>query len=154
MKTTESLDLRGRLRLRLHHRTGAVREHLADNHIVLSGRDLVSKLFIAEAIQPISHIAVGTGTSAVTAADSALELEVFRKPIRPIDPQVDVTTTNDDRKKVMVSVELDFTEGNDALTEAGIFNADTDGVMYNRVVFPAINKTSDFKLTLLWEILF
>jgi hypothetical protein len=27
-------------------------------------------------------------------------------------------------------------------------------VMYNRVVFPVISKSADFKLTLIWEILF
>ena len=47
-----------------------------------------------------------------------------------------------------------FGEANGALTEAGLFNAAAAGVMYNRVVFPPINKTADFKLTLIWEIIF
>ena len=88
------------------------------------------------------------------AANSQLESELFRKEINPIDITKDLTTTNDNKKKVMITAELDFNEGNGALTEAGLFNADSGGIMYNRVVYLPINKTSDFKLTLIWEIIF
>jgi hypothetical protein len=66
---------------------------------------------------------------------------------------------------VTLRAELDFQEpppnADDSphlLTEAGLFTsddpADATGVMYNRVVFPVISKTTDFKLTLIWEIIF
>jgi hypothetical protein len=60
------------------------------------------------------------------------------------------------RVKVAVSAEYDFGEGNGAqpLTEAAIFTALTAGTMYNRVVFDPVTKSSAFKLSLLWEILF
>ena len=51
-----------------------------------------------------------------------------------------------------MTVNLDQNEANGALTEAGLFTE--DNVMYNRVVFLPINKTSDFQLTLIWEIVF
>jgi hypothetical protein len=127
----------------------------ANNNIVLSGRDLVAKLFINEQIAPISHVAVGTGTTKVDPkTDTNLNTELFRKAITKIDPTQNLTTTIDGKKKVKITTELDFNEANGALTEAGLFNANAGGVMYNRVVFPAINKTNDFKLTLIWEILF
>ena len=156
MKLEECNDMRGRLHIAIHTRDGELyREFAADNSIVLTGRDLVAKLFINETIDPISHIAVGTGATAVDPAlDGALAAELFRKPINPINPSTDLTTTEENKKKVRVTADLDFTEGNGALTEAGLFNTDTAGVMYNRVVFPAINKTTDFRLTLIWEIIF
>lgn len=156
MKLEESNDMRGRLHIAIHNREGELcRKFAANNSIVLTGRDLVAKLFINETIDPISHIAVGTGTAAVDpGTDNALASELFRKPINPIDPSTDLTTTAENKKKVLVTADLDFTEGNGALTEAGLFNADAAGVMYNRVVFPAINKTTDFRLTLIWEIIF
>jgi hypothetical protein len=127
----------------------------ANNNIVLSGRDLVAKLFINEQIAPISHVAVGTGTTKVDPkTDTNLNTELFRKAITKIDPTQNLTTTIDGKKKVKITTELDFNEANGALTEAGLLNANAGGVMYNRVVFPAINKTNDFKLTLIWEILF
>ncbi|HEX2898148.1 MAG TPA: hypothetical protein VHS96_00360, partial [Bacteroidia bacterium] len=87
-------------------------------------------------------------------ASSALGTELFRKTINPINPALHIATTNDNKKKVTISCDLDFSEGNGALTEAGLFNAALGGVMYNRVVFPPVNKTTDFKLTIIWEITF
>ncbi|MGB8698135.1 MAG: hypothetical protein WCD18_01855 [Thermosynechococcaceae cyanobacterium] len=156
MKASEFLDMKGQLTLQKRNAANEVfAEMAALNSIVLSGRDLVAKLFINEKIDPISHIAVGKGTDPIDPVkDETLAAETFRKPITPIDLTQNLTTTSDGKKKVTVTAELDFNEANGALTEAGLFNAATDGVMYNRVVFPEINKTSDFKLTLIWEILF
>lgn len=157
MKISEAFDMKGRLTLRLHDRKGAlIREIAADNDIVMTGRDLVAKLFANVSIDPISHIAVGKGATAVDpAVDQKLEAELFRKEITPIDPAKDITPV-DKKVRVIVSTELDFAEGNGALTEAAMFNGADPGasVMYNRVVFPPVNKTADFKLTLVWEILF
>ena len=157
MKVNEAFDMKGRLTLRLHDRRGGlVCEKGADNDIVLSGRDLVAKLFANVSIDPISHMAVGTGTTPVNpATDQKLVAELFRKAIIPIDPAKDITPV-DAKVRVVLSAELDFAEGNGALTEAAMFNGDDPGtsVMYNRVVFPPVNKTADFKLTLVWEILF
>ena len=46
--------------------------------------------------------------------------------------------------------ELGENDCNDQLREAGLFTP--DNVMYNRVVFDTITKSSQFKLTLVWEI--
>ncbi|MES0488427.1 MAG: hypothetical protein ABUK01_00440 [Leptospirales bacterium] len=157
MKSTEILNMQGALTLELFDRKNQpVQKTKQGNHIVLSGRDLVMKLFINEQIDPISHIAVGTGSGAVTGTDVKLEKEFFRKAFDTIDPSVHLSTTDDNRRKVILTTELDYAESNGPLTEAGIFtNAGANlGTMYNRVVFPPINKTLDFKLTLIWEILF
>ena len=156
MKLADHMELKGRLTLHLRNTADEIVEAITvPNSIVLDGRDLVAKLFINETIDPVSHVAVGTGATPVDpVADTALDGELFRKTIDPIDPTLHLTTTPDDKKKVVITVELDFSEGNGALTEAGLFNADPGGVMYNRVVFLPINKTTDFKLTLLWEIVF
>ena len=157
MKLNEAFDMKGRLTLLLHDLHGElVRKMAADNDIVMTGRDLVAKLFANVPIDPISHIAVGTGATAVDpAADEKLQSELFRKEVTPIDPAKDITPSGN-KMRVMVSAELDFAEGNGALTEAAMFNGNDPGssVMYNRVVFPPVNKTADFKLTLVWEILF
>src|SRR4051794_22864096 len=157
MKINEAFDMKGRLTLLLRNRRGdLVHEISADNDIVMTGRDLVAKLFAKVSIDPISHIAVGKGATAVDpAVDQKLESELFRKGITPVDPAKDITPV-DKKVRVIVSTELDFAEGNGALTEAALFNGSDPAasVMYNRVVFPPVNKTADFKLTLVWEILF
>jgi hypothetical protein len=157
MNMHEALEMKGRLTLRLQDKEGKlIQETAADNDIVMTGRDLVAKLFAKVSIDPISHIAVGKGTTAVAPlTDVKLESEIFRKAITTIDPAKDIKPVGN-KMRVMVSTELDFSEGIGPLTEAAIFNGPTSGsgVMYNRVVFPPVNKTKDFKLTLVWEILF
>jgi hypothetical protein len=156
MKLTESIDPKGRLTIEVRDASGAlVSEVAANNSIVLTGRDIVAKQFAGQVITPVSHVAVGTGvTPTAPDTDTTLGVELFRKGINPINPALHITTTGDGKKKVVVSCDLDFNEGNGALTEAGLFNANSGGAMYNRVVFPAVNKTTDFKLTFIWEITF
>ncbi len=155
MKNSEAIDMQGRITMELYDREGRLfKRHEVKNSIVLSGRDLVAKQFLGISTDPISHIAIGTGSNAVTSADMALGSEVFRKELKPVDASQHLTNTDDNRRKVLLSAELDFAEANGPLTEAGLFNAESGGVMYNRVVFPTVNKTVDFKLTLIWEIIF
>lgn len=156
MILNDSINPIGRLTLQLRNRQDElVSECAANNDIVLTGRDLVAKMFINEPIAPVSHVAVGTGPAPTDpGVTSALGSELFRKAINTVNPAQHLTTTQDGKKKVLISVDLDFNEGNGALTEAGLFNAANAGVMYNRVVFPPVNKTIDFKLTLIWEITF
>jgi hypothetical protein len=155
MKITEAIDMQGRLSLHLENRAGEVQTIAANNAIVLTGRELVANLFagLLSGAKPISHIAIGIGNAAINAdTDKKLTTEIFRKAFNKITPD-NITTVNS-RKQILVSADFGFDEAIGALTEAGIFNADKDGTMYNRVVFPQINKTKDFKLTLVWEILF
>lgn len=151
----EIIDMKGRLSLRLTNRAGEVVQAFeADNAIVLTGRDLVVNLFLGIAEKPNWHIAVGTGTQSVhDITDTQLQQEVLRKQVNPIQPHKHVLTVNG-RQQLTVSADLDFEEANGTLTESGIFNAATNGILYNRVTFSPVNKTKDFKLTLTWQILF
>jgi hypothetical protein len=156
MKACESLDMKGWLTLQKRNATNEVLEELTvPNQIVLSGRKLIAQMFFnSRDTAPFKFIAVGTGTADVQASDPKLQAEVFRKGITQVQMGKDITTEGD-RAKLRISTELDFTEANDQpLTEAGVFTENPDSVMYNRVVFKPINKTKDFKLTLIWEIQF
>ena len=159
MRMPEALDMKGRLTLRRTNTVGnLVEQRQVGNAIVLGGRDLVSKLFIGEQVATIKYVAVGTGVSVVDPlSNDQLDNELFRKELEHIelvkDP-VSVDEGDSRRMKVVLSADLGFEEGNGELTEAGLFNDEVEGVMYNRVTFPPINKTKDFQLTLIWEILF
>ncbi len=152
MRMAEALNPTGWLTIRRHDVHGTlVEERQVRNSIVSSGRDLVAKRFVGEPIKPVSHLGVGIGTTEPERKSAlANQLGQLKKlndfdvteHLKPIADKVQVTLTAD----------LDFNEGNGALTEAGLFNADS--VMYNRVTFAPINKSSDFKLTLIWEVTF
>jgi hypothetical protein len=161
----ESIDMGGRVTLRLTDRDGQVVYELRNhNRIVRSGRLMVAQMFagVESGVAPTRITHIGIGTSGTAPADSQVALEGERPPRKPITSPVyeDFTETVDGspvtRVRVRVSTEYDFTEGNGAepLREAAIFTAETGGTMYNRVVFDPVTKSSAFKLTLFWEILF
>ncbi len=54
--------------------------------------------------------------------------------------------------EITLAVNFGFEECNGALCEAGLFNAEEEGRMYSRIVFPEINKTEDLSLALVWKI--
>lgn len=157
----ETNDMRGHLTLRISDQDGRVlREQSTRNRIVTSGRTLVAHLFGGAPSGPqparVTHMAVGTDGTNPADADTAL------KAPRGVRKQIgDVTYEPFDeggiqRVRARLTAEFDFTEanGNEPLREAGVFNAPTAGVMYNRVVFEPVTKTTAFKLTLLWDIVF
>ncbi|NEQ12379.1 MULTISPECIES: hypothetical protein [unclassified Moorena] len=164
MKIAESLDMKGRLTIQKYNsQAQLVDEVKADNSIVYTGRELVAKLFTNQKIDPIRYIALGTSSTPVAPAqDTKLGNEVFRKELKTFDIGKDLIETGDGESKkckIMLSVDLDFGEPGDqevGLTEAGLFNSEDKetAIMYNRVIFPVITKSNNFKLTLVWEILF
>jgi hypothetical protein len=54
----------------------------------------------------------------------------------------------------LLSATFGYDECNGRITEAGLFTAASGGVMYNRVVFPEIQKTRSLSLTISWKITF
>ena len=172
MKIADAMDMKGRLIIQRFNPDGEkIDEVKANNFIVYSGRDLVAKMFLNQQIAPIRYLAVGTGSSPVNPiTDTALQQEIFRKEVKTLDLSRDLSDTDEitvkvdsggtliqKNRKVRLCVDLDFAEPANQpvpLTEAGLFNAAEGGIMYNRVVFPNITKTVDFKLTLVWEIIF
>jgi hypothetical protein len=55
---------------------------------------------------------------------------------------------------VVLSATFGYNDCNGKICESGLFNASEGGIMYNRVVFPEIVKTSDLTLTMVWRITF
>ncbi|MFQ4135467.1 hypothetical protein PGN35_004035 [Nodosilinea sp. PGN35] len=184
MYLTDSLAMKGRLHIQRFDRAGQlINVVAANNAIVFTGRNLVAQLFAGvQGVAPITHLAVGTGDTAVQAdTDTTLSKEVLRKPLKAFDAARDLTSsvlmlptpsaanpaqpeTSYKSSRIRFSADLELNDLDPAsnsgqpyiLKEAGLFNAAglNTGVMYNRVVFPGIPKTNDFKLTLVWEILF
>jgi hypothetical protein len=163
----EHIDMRGAVTIMLSDASSRpvclVRQQ---NRIVRSGRQLVAQLFggVATGTPParVTHMAVGTGDA--PPADDQIALVAERAPRKPIaavtytdvdEPQPGGGTVR--RVRASLRAVFDFAEANGAepLREAAIFTSDAPGgVMYNRVVFPAVTKTNAFQLTLFWEITF
>jgi hypothetical protein len=151
----------GQLTLRLIDQAGAlVAERTYHNRIVKTGRLLVAQMFggVSDGSQlaKISHIGVGTGGDKPDDKQTTLVKE--RSPRRPVDKPTysDLADRDTQRVKVSLTATFDYNDANgpEPLQEAALFNAETGGVMYNRVTFDPVTKSNAFKLTLLWEVVF
>ena len=156
MAIQDTMDIKGSLTIQKRDLNNQLVEEIhANNTIVTSGRRLVAQLFskdFKDTIKPVSQIAIGGNDKAVSDDDLQLAQEIFRKNIKPIKDSDLVLLPDSKRIKLTITADLQAEEGNGELKEAALFNEDK--VMYNRVIFKPINKTTDFTLTLIWEITF
>lgn len=96
-----------------------------------------------------TYIAVGTGTTAANVADTTLEAEIVDSGLAraaATASRVNVDTTNDGARLTYT-----FTvSGTKAVTESGVLNAGSGGVLLARQVFSAINVVSGDSLAITW----
>jgi hypothetical protein len=104
---------------------------------------------------------VGTDNTPVKDDQAGLLAErAGRKPISAVTYSEFLEnpgTPNEVRRvKAALTTVFEFSDANGStpLQEAAIFTAEAGGIMYNRVVFEPVTKTTAFKLTLLWDIVF
>lgn len=89
---------------------------------------------------PLSHIAVGTGTTAADLAQTALVNQIG----------INSATYSHSSLTKTFTLMTTFTPGNatGSITEAGVFNAVSGGIMLDRVVFDEINKAESDTLNI------
>lgn len=163
MSLHETLDISGRLTLRLHTPDGrVVDERVAHNDITLAGRQLVARLFngtVQEQVPRVSRMCVGGSDVGFKADQTALGAAIGCVPIDSVEESTVNDSDSRPRKRLRITGELGTGQCNGELREAGLFTAKNDRdpaaeVMYNRVTFKPINKSPEFQLTLVWDILF
>ena len=114
------------------------------NLIVQVGKNYLAGAVINSVSTPFVAMAIGTGTTAATTADTALQTEVARGAF---------TSSSVSTNVVSLSNTFAAGTGTGAITEAGIFsNASTGGTMLSHVVFSAVNKGALDTLTINWTI--
>lgn len=132
-KKEEKTSLKGLWEIsRIDKKTGKVIDkEVKENLIVTSGKGRVAKLLNGVSTDFFDHIAIGTGTIAPVAGDTALGVEIDRKL---------ATTSFLSPDKAVFERTFDFTASH-AITESGIFNQLTvsGSIMLNRLTFTAKN---------------
>lgn len=115
-----------------------IKEFEKDNLVVNTGITLKFSRLIGNTKDPVSHIAVGTGSTAVIISDNTLETELARQVF--------------DGTPVIVSntLEMETTygvgQGVGTWREAGVFNDPTTGDMLNRVNINFVKLSTDIAL--------
>lgn len=163
MSVHETMDIAGRLTLRLLAPDGrVVDERVAHNDITIHGRSLVARLFNATVeteVPRVSRMCVGSNGDAFDAQKNALGAVVGCVPIAAVEEATVTDAGSKPRRRLRITGELGTGQGNGELREAGLFTAASERdpsqeIMYNRVTFKPINKSPEFQLTLVWDILF
>lgn len=142
----ENFSVHGAVTLVLQRKGGACIASRHNNMVLNSGIDFLCNAFGAGSARPsaMSHIAVGTGTTAVSAGDTKLVSELLRKAA---SYSHSAGTT-----KLTIQTTFNAGEATGAITEAGICNASSGGIFFDRVTFPVINKGASDVLTVTFEI--
>jgi len=135
----ENLKLTGALTIALNDKV----VHEVDNLVVTAGKNFVASRMKDTTKAAMTHMAVGTGTTAAAASQTALVTEADRNAL------TSTTVTANAIAYVCTWAAGDATA---ALTEAGIFNASSGGDMLCRTVFSVVNKGASDSMTITWTV--
>lgn len=113
------------------------------NLVVTTGKNFVASRMKDTTDGAMSHMAIGTGSTAAAAGDTALGSEADRNSLTS-------TTVTDNEVAYVAS--FGAGEGTGAITEAGLFNASSSGTMLCRTVFSVVNKGSADSMTITWTV--
>ena len=135
----ENMKLTGRLQIALN---GEVVQNV-DNLVVTVGKAFVASRMKDTTETAMSHMAIGSGSTAAAAGDTALGNQLDRNAL---------TSTTVTNNEVVYSATFAASEGTGAVSEAGIFNALTSGTLLCRTVFSTVNKGAADSLSITWTI--
>lgn len=140
----DSSKVTGSVNVVVRGEDGAVKqEFTVPNLVVDTGLDFIASRMEGTTDAVMSHMAVGTGSTAADAGDTTLETEAAR---------VALTSTTVTSNAVAYVATYPAGTGTGALTEAGIFNDGTTGDMLCRTVFSVINKGAADSMTVTWTV--
>lgn len=144
MNTTEQLKASGSLRVVITGKDGQVKEeHDFKNLVVNVGKNFVASRMVGTSSNVMSHMAIGSSSTAAAAGDTALGTELGRVALASAGAASNVVT---------YTATFPAGTGTGAVVEAGIFNASSAGTMLCRTVFAVVNKGADDAMSVTWTV--
>lgn len=144
MNTNEQLKATGSLRVVITGKDGKVKEERTfANLVVTTGKDFVASRMVGTASNVMSHMAIGSDSTAAAAGDTALGAELGRVALAGASATANVVT---------YTATFPAGTGTGAVVEAGIFNASSAGTMLCRTVFAVVNKGVDDAMSVTWTV--
>lgn len=141
--TNDQLQMRENVHLVLRGPDGEIKDerHIENLVTTVGVYGVMDQLLAAPAVGKPTHMAIGTGTNAVAAGDTALQTELDRNALS--------SKTRNNAVLTMVA-SWGTGDGTGAITEAGILNASSSGDLYSRAVFAVMNKGANDTLDITW----
>ena len=142
----DAIKMTGNLKLVLTDEHGNVKqEEEIKNLVVTVGKNFIASRMKDATATAMTHMEVGTGTTAAAVGDTALQTAVASS-------RVTLTSTTVTTNNVAYVASFPAGTGTGALTEAGLFNASTAGTLLCRTVFSVINKGAADTLGITWTV--
>lgn len=143
---TEGINISGQVHAVLTDEFGNVKyEHQDHNMVVTVGKNYIASRMTGSPPTAISHMAVGSGTTAPAIGQTALVTELGRVAITALTASTNVVT-------ITATFGLGVGTGN--IAECGLFNASTGGTMISRSTNVIVTKGANDTLTLTWTLTF
>ena len=139
MDFNSQMEMKGRLTISINNEV--VRD--IDNLVVTAGKGYVASRMKDATATAMSHMAVGTGSTAAAAADTTLGGESAR---------VALASTTVSGAVVTYVATFPAGTGTAALTEAAVLNASSGGTMLCRTVFLTVNKGANDSMSVSWSV--
>jgi len=141
MNTQDAVSLTGKLSISLN---GAVVKEVT-NLVVTAGKGWIASRMNAASAGVMTHMAVGTGSTAAAVANTTLGTELARQAL---------TTSGGTVAGAVITFATTYAAGagTGAITEAGVFNAAASGTMLARTVFSVVNKGALDTMTISWAV--
>lgn len=137
--------IKGKLAIVLKDKDGNIKyERKVNNLVVDTGLAYIASRMKDATANPMTHMAVGSGTTAPSASNTDLQSILGS---REVLDSTDVTGSS-----VSFSCGFEAGEGTGAITEAGLFNSVTGGTMLCRTTFAVINKGASDTLSIVWTV--
>ncbi len=113
------------------------------NLVVDDGLEFIASRMKDATATAMSHMAIGTGSTAAAAGNTALGTEAARQAL---------TSTTVTANAVAYVASFAAGTGTGAITEAGILNAGSGGTLLCRTVFSVVNKGASDSMTITWTV--
>lgn len=142
----ETLKATGKVFVTVTGANGEVKQQFeVPNLVVTTGKNHIAAKIAATTNSPaaMTHMAIGTGSTAPAAGDTTLGTETGR-----VSLSGSVVSTN----TITYTATFPAGTGSGAITEAGIFNASTAGTMLCRTTFPTVTKQAGDSIAVTWVV--
>jgi hypothetical protein len=146
---TENVARKGTLLVQLFSQDGKLKEERKITNLMTNAGEahIADQLSSAPDESALSHMAIGTGTTDPTSAQTALVNEIDRNALTSRTQGAG----GDDNDVIYVG-DWAAADGTGAIAEAGIFNSSAAGIMLCRSTFAVINKGASDTLKITWTV--
>ncbi len=139
----EKIKITGKVKIELFGPDGKLKKmKVIENLVVTAGLNHIADQMSEQDEAAMSHMAIGTGTTAAAVGDTALETELDRNTL---------TSKVQAANSVTYIGDWAAGDGTGAITEAGILNAAADGTLLTRITFGVYTKEANDAFRITWQ---